>query len=260
MPANNTRQPTNFGRLFATMARIFQKADPEVMRDLQDSLDVPAFADQWNQSDKGNKPHVDMGSPQAASGSGASRMVSDYADGAEQTGLSEAYEKFARELCEQGKRVESVEKAVSSIAGLLATAMGKGDAAAEMFDAEDEKKEDDEDKEDESPSSKGAIPSVSVPQLMRSLMSASRQTGTSRLATPPNLAVQKASRNTLQDILDADDGTRFSSKVRLELGSIAAAAANVDGGMMRSKHLSTVMGRASSDARQALRAAGIETI
>jgi hypothetical protein len=218
--------------------------------DLLDVVDVPAVSDMFNQNDKGNQPRVATGPAQSASGSGAEKMVSDYADGAEQTGLSAAYEAFARELANQGKRVESVEKSVVAIAGLLSAAI-KG----ESFPQDETKEKGDEDDEKED-TAKG-IPTLNIPGLMRSLSNASRDTGKLGLQAPPSMSVVKARRNSLQDILDQDDGSTYSMSTRMELASIQSAIAQLDSGMMRDSHLNNLVKRASGPAREALMKAGI---
>jgi hypothetical protein len=233
----------------ADIKRELHKAADKI-DDLLDVVDVPAVSDMFNQNDKGNQPRTPTGPAQSASGSGAEKMVSDYADGAEQTGLSAAYEAFARELANQGKRVDSVEKSVVAIAGLLSAAI-KG----ESFPQDETKEKGDE--EDEKEDTAKSIPTLNIPGLMRSLSTASQTTGKTGLATPPSMTVVKARRDSLRDILDADDGRSFPMGARMELASIQAAMANLDGGQMRDTHLNNLIKRASPQSREALVKANI---
>ena len=239
----------NFNRLIASLTRVLKATDSENLRDLEDAVDTPVFADQFNQSDKGNKPRTPTGPAQSASGSGAEKMVSDYADGAEQTGISAAYEAFARELANQGKRVESVEKAVTAIAGLLSSFV-KG----ERFPEDQDEKGDEDDEKDESAKS---LPTMNVPALMRSLATASRDTGKTGLASPPNMTTVRKAGVSIQDILDQDNGSSYGFSTRMELASIQSAMANQDGGQMRSQHLNTMLKRASGATREVLMKAGV---
>jgi hypothetical protein len=227
--------PTNrsFNKLIAGLTRMLAKADSENIRDLEDAIDIngPTATDMFNQNDRGNTPRVTTGPAQSASGSGAERMVSDFSEGAEQTGLSAAYEKFARELADQGKRVESVEKAVSSIAGLISAAM-KGDAAAQFgSNSEDDEKENDEDED----TKKGRVHVANVgnvPALMRALSGASQSNGKVGLQTPPNMAVIKSGNEWDNAITDADNRGDHREVLRLSTlrmrQNAAAAGAPVD--------------------------------
>src|ERR1700733_10838003 len=131
MPSNNV------STLLAKMLSAFRAMPKSAIDDLHDQLDSTfpnTPGDLWNDGSRGLTARVAAGTAESASGSGGEKMISDWSDGAAQTGHSAAYEAFARELADQGKRVESVEKAVSAIAGLISAAV-KGDAAA-MFNSD----------------------------------------------------------------------------------------------------------------------------
>jgi len=185
MPTNNSM---NFAKMFSAMTKIFQKADPEAMRDLSDAIDAPTFADQFNRPDHGNTPRTMTGPAEAMSGSGAEKFVTDYSKDTAQNGLTQAYATMAAELASTSKRVESVEKGLTAIAGLLSQ-MVKGERFPEDETKPDERGEEDGDtEEDESASSKSALPVHNIPSLMRSLSGASRQTLKTGLNPGPNLA------------------------------------------------------------------------
>jgi hypothetical protein len=153
--------------------------------------------------------------------------VSDFSEGAEQTGLSAAYEAFARELADQGKRVESVEKAVSSIAGLISAAM-KGERFPE--DETDEKGSEDDEKDGTAKS--GVLNVGNVPALMRALSGASRDSGKTGITSPPNLAVVRKGNEWDNAITDADNRGDHREVLRLSTlrmrQNAAAAGAPVD--------------------------------
>jgi hypothetical protein len=92
---------------------------------------------------------------------------------------------------------------------------------------------------------------------MRSLSGASQSNGKVGLVTPPNMAIVAKARTSLADILDQDDGRSFPMHARMELASIQAAMANLDGGQMRDTHLNNLIKRASPQAREALVKANI---
>jgi hypothetical protein len=252
----NQNNRTSMNKLFMSMVRIFKAADSEALADLSDAIDIggPKDTGMWP-GNGARMRNVNTGPAESASGSGAEKMVTDYSKDTSQEGLAAAYQQFAEALADQGKRVESVEKAVSAIAGLLSTAI-KGERFPED-ESEEKGKEDGETEEDESASSKSALPTMNVPALMRALSGASRDSGKTGLVTPPNMAVIKAGGNKLQELLYNDDGRRFPMHARMELQSIQHALANNDGGQMRGQHLANVMGRASPEAKLALSMAGI---
>jgi hypothetical protein len=230
---NNRR---DFGKLIATLTRVFKSADTEHLRDLEDAVDVPSFSDQWNSGDHGNKPRVTTGPMESASGGGAEKMVSEYADGAMQTGLSAAYEAFAKELCDVGKRLEKSERGLAAVAALIATAMGKSSAdVSKMFSADDESEEDEE-KDEDATEKAGKVHHVAnvggIEGLMRSLMGTSRASVPSTLANPPSMAVLKAGADAMTAAIEfADASGNHAEVLRLRTLKMrqqsAAAGANV---------------------------------
>jgi hypothetical protein len=244
--------PSSFNKLLVSMSRVFKAAESSgALRDLEDALDVPVHGDLFNDGSRGLTPRVTTGPAESASGSGAEKMVGNYSDLATQTGISAAYAKIAEELASTSKRVQSVEKSVVAIAGLLSAAM-KGERFPEDETKEKGSESDEKDGESEDENTAKSIPTMGIPQLMRSLANTSRSSVPSTLATPPNMAVVRKAGVTLQSVLDQDDGREFPMSVRLELASIQNAMSNQDGGMMRGQHLTNLMQRASEPARAAL--------
>jgi hypothetical protein len=205
---NNRR---DFSSLIAGLTRIFKSADSEAVADLMDKIEGPSFPDQFNQNDKGtNARDVNLGPAESMSGRGAEKFTSDYSkDTAQPAGsLADAYQRFAEVLADQGKRVESVEKAVTAIAGLISAAV-KG----EKFPEDETKEKGDEDEKEES--AKSALPVMNVPSLMRALSGASRDTGRTGLTSPPSMAVVKAGNVWDSEIADADARGDFSQVLKL---------------------------------------------
>jgi hypothetical protein len=251
--------PSNFNRLFASMTRIFAKADSDALRDLEDALDIngPTVIDQFNQSDKGNRPRVDTGITLAASGKGAETAIQEYSKDIQPgNGIAQGYQALADQLCSLGERMQKSETAIVAISQFFATAM-KGDAAATFGAGDDDEKDDDDKKDDDAEKSAKVADLGGVSEFFRALSGASRTTGKTGLATPPNMSVIRKARTSLADILDADDGREFPAHARLELASIQSAMANLDGGMMRDTHLTNLIKRASPQAREALVKANI---
>ena len=126
----------------------------------------------------------------------------------------------------RAREVESVEKAVTAIAGLLSAAM-KGERFPE--DETDAKGSEFDEKEDEAAKS---IPTMGIPQLMRSLSGASRTTGKVGLTSPPNLAVVRKGNEWDAAITDADNRGDHREVLRLSTlrmrQNAAAAGAPVD--------------------------------
>jgi hypothetical protein len=172
MPANNSRR--DFGKLVASLTRVFKSVDSDHIRDLEDALDVPVGSgDQWNVADHGNKPRSPTSAPEAASGAGGAAMVARYSDPQEGNGITEAYRMFAESIGNLNTRMEKSERSVQAIALLLASAMGKGKEAAEMFGAGDEDdKPDEEGKEDPDGNSteKGKVRVADIGGLMPPLI------------------------------------------------------------------------------------------
>jgi hypothetical protein len=217
MPSNNV------STLLAKMLSAFRAMPKSAIDDLHDQLDSTfpnTPGDLWNDGSRGLTPRVTTGPAESASGSGAEKRISDWSDGAAQTGVSAAYEAFARELADQGKRVESVEKAVSAIAGLISAAV-KGDAAA-MFNSDSE---DDEKKEEDEDTKKGRVHVANVgnvPNLMKTLLGMSRSGGT--LASPPSMAVIKSGDEWNNAIIDADNRGDHAAVLRLKTLRMRALA------------------------------------
>jgi hypothetical protein len=259
MPTSqNNRAPMS--KLFTSLANIFKAADSEAMRDLSEALDTPSVSDMFNSGDHGNCPRTPTGPAESASGSGAERMIQTYSPDTQQgNALTAAYTQMGEALAFLNTRMEKSERSVKAIATLLATAMGKGKEAAEMFDAEDSE-DDDDDKKDKDAAEKGRVRVADVGGvvgLMQSLMSVSKANVPDSLVTPPNLAVVRKAGTSIQDVLDADDGSTFPFHARMELASIQSALSNLDGGMMRATHLNNLLKRASEPTREVLMKAGI---
>jgi hypothetical protein len=227
--------------------------------DLLDVTDAPAFSDQFNVADRGNRArNVVTGPADSMSGSGAERMIQHFSPNTEQPerGLAAAYDAVASQLAFMNTRMAASEAAIKSIATWLAQQAGVKSFPSdetEKADESDEKKGEGDEDEDTAKS----IPTMGVPALMRSLSGASRDSGKVGLTAPPSMTVVKARRDSLQDILDQDDGRAFPMHARMELASIQAAMANLDGGQMRDTHLNTLIKRASPQAREALVKANI---
>ena len=224
MPKNNQ---TAFSTLFASMADIFRKANPDDLEDLRDALDVtvdPA-KDNWNTGDRGNRIHNEKMGPEASMSApdGLEAMIREYSELAMQTGLSQAYDKFSEEM---KSRMSSLEKAVGAIATLLAKTAGepfendgaeKGDESAEL-------------EEDDSASSKAVAPVVrsvvgGVPGLMARLQGASHDTGKLSLKAPPNMSVMaKARQSGVQQLQQYLDSNVVAGDTRNALSSFLNAA------------------------------------
>jgi hypothetical protein len=259
--------PANFNKLIASLGRVFAAAKANgQLADLEDSIDhadVRQVGDQWNNGTHGNKPMVSTGIPLAASGRGAEDAVHEYSKDIQPgDGITQGYQALSDQLSMLSTRMEKSEHAIVAISQFFATAM-KGDAAA-MFGAGDEDdKLDEEGKKDPDGNSteKGKQPHVdaigNVAELFRSLSGASRTTGKTGLAPVPSMVTIKARRDSLQDILDQDDGSSYPMHARMEIASIQAAMANLDGGMLRDTHLNSSIRRASPQAREALVKANI---
>jgi hypothetical protein len=221
--------PSNFNRLFASMTRIFAKADSEALRDLEDALDIngPTAIDQFNQSDKGNTPRVDTGITLAASGKGAETAIQEYSKDIQPgNGITQGYQALADQLCTLSTRMEKSETAIVAISQFFATAM-KGDAAAQFGAGEDDEKKDDEKKDDAAEKSVKVADLGGVAELFRALSGASRTTGKVGLTSPPNLAVVRDAA-----ITDADNRGDHREVLRLSTlrmrQNAAAAGAPVD--------------------------------
>jgi hypothetical protein len=241
----------------ADIKRELTKASDHIA-DLLDVTDAPAFSDMFNVPDHGNRPRTPTGMPLASSGKGAESAIQHYSpDTQPGNSIAQAYDAMASQLAFMNTRMAASEAAIKSIATWLAQQAGVksflADETTEKGDESDERKgEGDEDE-----NTAKSIPTLSVPGLMRTLSGASRDTGTVGLRTPPDLAVVKARRNSLQDILDADDGRSYPAHARMELASIQAAMSALDGGQMRDSHLNNLLKRASPQAREALVKANI---
>lgn len=204
----------NFSRLFAAVARSFQKASEDDLRDLEDALDIPVHGDAWNSQD-GRTENNPRGALEAASGEGGQRMVNRYSDPQPQTGVSADY---------VNARFEEVEKALTAVAQLIAESMKAGnnplfpnqpfprsDEAKFSYaakKAEDDEADDDSDEsEDEADaekalSGKGVLTVGGVPGLMRQLSKkASQPVKELTLRQPPNMAVIKKSHFDLEAAL-----------------------------------------------------------
>jgi hypothetical protein len=151
-----------------------------------DTRSIPAFPDQFNVPDKGNKPRTPTGPNESASGNGATRMIATYSPDADegQSALVQAYAELARAMESQSMRLEATENAISSMSALLAAVlkgerfpaseMKRGDESDESED-EDKKREDEEEKADLDKSGTLRIRQIaSVPALMEQLMKTSR--------------------------------------------------------------------------------------
>jgi hypothetical protein len=243
----------------ADIKRELHKAADKIddLLDVVDHQGVRATPDMWNVADPNRARNVVTGIPLAASGQGAEDAVHEYSkDTRSGNSITEAYRMFAEQIGNMSTRMEASEKAIVSVSQLLASFI-KGERFPED---ETEKKGDESDKKDdekEDDEAAKSIPTLSVPGLMRALSGVSRSSVPSTLATPPSMVTIKARRDSLQDILDQDDGRSFPMHARMELASIQAAMANLDGGQMRDSHLNNLIRRASPQAREALVKANI---
>jgi hypothetical protein len=253
--------PANFNKLIASLGRVFAAAKANgQLADLEDSIDIngPTATDMFNQSDKGNTPRSPTSPPEAASGAGGAAMVARYSDPQEGNGITEAYRMFAESIGNLNTRMEKSERGLQAVAMLLANAMGKGKEASEMFESDPD--EEGKDDPDGNSTEKGKVRVADVggiENLMKTLMGTSRSNVPDTLVSPPNLSVLRKASTSIQDILDQDDGSSYPMHARMEIASIQAAMANLDGGMLRDTHLSSLIRRASPQAREALVKANI---
>lgn len=217
--ANTTK---NFAAFMASMQRMFKSG---AMSDLTDSLDIdtngPMDTGMWGRADNGNCAFRTPTSPQeAASGRGASEMISRYSDPQEGNGITEGYALMARELQAMGQRMEKSELAIKSIADLITRAItGKAFPADESEEDDSDKDSDDSDDDDETAKSAAVVDLGGIENLMKTLGNASRQTGRSGLARPPTMtgAVRKAVRSQIDVLSDIAENATTPE------GSIAAA-------------------------------------
>ena len=133
-----------------------------------------------------------VGQMESASGGGAERMSRDYATPANGDGMVEAYSALSRQLTEQGRRIEAIEKAAVALASYLAKSSGVPlpqslKAAAEAEEETEEQKAERERREraegdSKEKESKKAMPLLDVPALLNVVAGRSR----SGVGNPPD--------------------------------------------------------------------------
>jgi hypothetical protein len=255
-----TNRKTDFSKVFAVLAKVCKSVPDSHMEDLADALDVSDVAsDQWNARDKGNRARTPTGPEQAmAGGRAADKFVSDYSKDTDQAdGLMQGYAALASELANQGKRVEAVEKGVTAIARLIAQSMGKSFPEDETEKRGEESEDTDEERDDEE--SAKALPTLSVPGLMRELSGYSRS-GVKGLAPPPNFAaVAKAGASTYERIADSIERlteTRDSVYAGMLLSRLRMSETNAEAAQRFTEGLAA----ASPVVKAAFNAAGVSVI
>lgn len=157
MPTNNR------SNVLAKLLDIFKAVPQSQLDDLHDALnfDAKPGADVFNSLAHRNPDEAQnpTGSTQAASGSGAVRMVGEYADPAGQSALVEQYQQMAAELDTVRNRLADVEKSNRAMATLLLT-IAKGDDEAVEEEQGNGADKEDQDKED------GTVKSITLADMM----------------------------------------------------------------------------------------------
>jgi hypothetical protein len=115
--------------MLAKLGKFFKSnVSNDALDDLSDTLDM------WNKKDglhtNPTAAQLDFGPAEAACGSGASRMVSDYStEQTPQQGLSEQYQMFSRSMSEFRKSLALHERAISALMGVFSEARKSTPAA-----------------------------------------------------------------------------------------------------------------------------------
>ena len=134
MAQNDKAAPLNVAKLFTSLAAVFKAAPADKLADLNDAIDhagVDSISDMWNEPRGEHKApsraEIVTGPAERMSSSGAEKMIGEYSELSNQSGLTALYAKFENILSDYSK---SHDRKFTALAGVVSD-MAKGYAALE---------------------------------------------------------------------------------------------------------------------------------
>lgn len=180
------------------------KADTGADADLPDG--AHRGSDMWATKDPhGTRERHQTGPMESASGSGATKMVSDYGEPIEQNEMVKVLAQLSEQLCETNKRVANTEKALASIAAFIGKASDAKFPESETEDRDDDEDADSDDDENEVAEKShfaGKPRTASIPQFLDRLASRSRHN-----PVPPSFIKSGRFARSFQDVLRTEGHT-----------------------------------------------------